>query len=60
VADYSRMATKWRCATGECKPVSVWIKAERLHPLNPARDAALAPPIQAAGIRRACVRQAQE
>ena len=34
-ADRKRGATKWRCPTGECKPASVWIKAERLHPLIP-------------------------
>jgi IS5 family transposase len=34
-ADYSRKATKWRCPTGECRPASVWIKADRLHPLIP-------------------------
>ena len=34
-ADYKRDATKWRCPTGECKPASVWVKAERLHPLIP-------------------------
>ena len=34
-ADYKRKATKWRCPTGECKPASVWIKADRLHPLIP-------------------------
>jgi transposase, IS5 family len=34
-ADYDRKATKWRCPTGECKPASVWIKADRLHPLIP-------------------------
>jgi hypothetical protein len=28
-------ATKWRCPTGECQPVSAWIKADRLHPLIP-------------------------
>jgi hypothetical protein len=33
--DYKRKATKWRCPTGECKPASVWIKADRLHPLIP-------------------------
>jgi Transposase DDE domain len=33
--DYKRGATKWRCPTGECKPASVWIKADRLHPLIP-------------------------
>ena len=34
-ADYARKATKWRCPTGECQPASVWIKADRLHPLIP-------------------------
>jgi IS5 family transposase len=34
-ADYQRKATKWRCPTGECKPASVWVKADRLHPLIP-------------------------
>src|SRR5436190_12690289 len=34
-ADYKRNATKWRCPTGECKPASIWVKADRLHPLIP-------------------------
>jgi hypothetical protein len=34
-ADYGRKATKWRCPTRGCKPASVWIKADRLHPLIP-------------------------
>jgi IS5 family transposase len=34
-ADYDRKAAKWRCPTGECKPASVWIKADRLHTLIP-------------------------
>ena len=34
-ADPSRVASKWRCPTGECKPASRWIKADRLHPLVP-------------------------
>ena len=34
-ADYKRKATKWRCPTGGCEPASVWIKADRLHPLIP-------------------------
>ncbi|PZR67317.1 MAG: hypothetical protein DLM63_06695 [Solirubrobacterales bacterium] len=34
-ADYKRKATKWRCPTGVCTPASVWIKADRLHPLIP-------------------------
>ena len=34
-ADHQRKATKWRCATGECKHASVWIKADRLHSLIP-------------------------
>jgi hypothetical protein len=38
-ADYRRRATKWRCPTGDCKPASTWVKADRLHPLVP-RDSA--------------------
>jgi transposase, IS5 family len=34
-ADRKRGACKWRCPTGECKPASVWMKADRLHPLIP-------------------------
>jgi transposase len=34
-ADYSRKATKWRCPTGDCKPASRWVRADRLHPLIP-------------------------
>jgi transposase len=34
-ADRKRNAAKWRCPTGECKPASVWVKADRLHPLIP-------------------------
>jgi IS5 family transposase len=34
-ADKKRDACKWRCPTGECQPASVWIKADRLHPLIP-------------------------
>jgi transposase len=34
-ADYKRRACKWRCPTGECQPASVWVKADRLHPLIP-------------------------
>jgi transposase, IS5 family len=34
-ADYARGATKWRCPVGQCTPNSVWIKADRLHPLIP-------------------------
>jgi IS5 family transposase len=34
-ADRKRDACKWRCPTGECKPASVWIKADPLHPLIP-------------------------
>lgn len=34
-ADRKRGASKWRCPTGECKPASVWIRADRLHPLIP-------------------------
>jgi transposase len=38
-ADAKRGATKWRCPTAECTPGSVWVKADRLHPLIP-RDTA--------------------
>jgi hypothetical protein len=34
-SDNARGASKWRCPTGECKPASVWVKADRLHPLLP-------------------------
>lgn len=34
-SDYARKAAKWRCPTGECKPASVWIKADRMQPLVP-------------------------
>jgi hypothetical protein len=34
-ADAKRGAAKWRCPSGECKPASVWVKADRLHPLIP-------------------------
>lgn len=34
-ADYKRKATKWRCPTGECEAKSMWVKADRLHPLIP-------------------------
>jgi len=34
-SDAKRGASKWRCPTGACTPASVWIKADRLHPLIP-------------------------
>jgi len=34
-SDKKRGASKWRCPTGECKPASTWVKADRLHPLMP-------------------------
>jgi transposase len=34
-SDSKRGASKWRCPTGECKPASRWVKADRLHPLIP-------------------------
>jgi hypothetical protein len=33
-SDAKRGASKWRCP-GDCKPASVWIKADRLHLLVP-------------------------
>ncbi len=38
-ADRRRRAAKWRCPTGECKPASTWVKADRLHPLVPRESA---------------------
>ena len=38
-SDRKRGASKWRCPTGECKPASTWIKADRLHPLVPRESA---------------------
>lgn len=38
-ADAKRQATKWRCPTGGCKPASVWVKADRMHPLIPRTTA---------------------
>src|SRR5205823_555839 len=34
-ADAKRGRAKWRCPSGECEPASVWVKADRLHPLVP-------------------------
>lgn len=34
-SDRKRGASKWRCPTGECKPASTWVKADRLHTLIP-------------------------
>lgn len=34
-ADAKRGAAKYRCPSGECRPASVWIKADRLHTLIP-------------------------
>ena len=34
-ADFKRRRTKWRCPSGECKPASTWLHADRRHPLVP-------------------------
>jgi hypothetical protein len=34
-SDAKRGASKWRCPTAECSPASVWVKANRVHPLVP-------------------------
>ena len=47
-SDSRRGASKWRCPTGECEPASVWIKADRLHPLAP-RDSLASPRFIVAG-----------
>jgi IS5 family transposase len=33
--DYQRKEAKWACPTGECKPATKWVRADRLHPLVP-------------------------
>lgn len=44
-ADRKRSATTWRCSTGECKPASVWVKADKAASADPTRDrAALSSP----------------
>ena len=57
--DYKRQATKWRCPTGECKPKSTWVKADRLHPLIPRHTDAVQGALQQPWSRRARVRTAQ-
>jgi Transposase DDE domain/Transposase domain (DUF772) len=37
-SDRKRRASKWRCPTGECKPASTWVKADRMHPLIPYKS----------------------
>ena len=37
-SDRKRGASKWRCPTGECKPASTWVAADRLHPLIPRKS----------------------
>jgi hypothetical protein len=34
-ADFKRGAAKWRCPTGECRPKSIWVKANRRNTLIP-------------------------
>lgn len=34
-ADFKRKAAKWRCPTGECRPKSTWVKADRRNTLVP-------------------------
>jgi transposase, IS5 family len=34
-ADRKRGRAKWRCPSGECRPASTWVAADRLHPLIP-------------------------
>jgi transposase len=34
-SDAKRGASKWRCPAGKYTPASVWVKADRLHPLIP-------------------------
>ena len=37
-SDRKRGASKWRCPSGKCKPASIWIKADRMHPLIPYKS----------------------
>ncbi len=55
-ADFKRKATKWRCPTGECKPASVWVKADQLHPLIPRETERSRKLYHSRGGRRARVR----
>jgi hypothetical protein len=34
-SDFKRNAAKWRCPSGECDPMSIWVEAERRYPLIP-------------------------
>jgi hypothetical protein len=34
-ADMRRRAAKWRCPTGECRPASKWVKADRFNTVIP-------------------------
>lgn len=38
-SDAQRGASKWSCPNGDCMPASVWVKADRLHPLVPRHTA---------------------
>ena len=38
-ADAKRGLAKYRCPTGECKPASRWLKADRIHTLIPRETA---------------------
>lgn len=58
-ADYKRKATKWRCPTGECKPKSAWVKADRLRPLIPRHNGTIAQALQQPWSRGARVRTPQ-
>jgi hypothetical protein len=40
-SDAKRGASKWRCPTTECRPASVWVKADRLVPRGTERWKAL-------------------
>ena len=55
-ADAKRGATKWRCPTAERKAASVWVKANRVHPLVHARLSAVQGALPPARSGRARVR----
>ena len=58
-SDSKRGASKWRSPTGECKPASVWVKADRLHPLIPRETPRLVGALSPPSVSRARVRPSQ-
>lgn len=59
-SDRKRGASKWRCPTGECRPASTWVAADRLHPLIPRETKRWKALYRKRASGRAGVRQAEE